>query len=94
MSYIDVMNVVQFVANAVRRPSIFRAGTCILYVPSRHLLVPVVCMRTGSRGPSLLADPEREPFQYEIQQQALHHLMPGVQSTTEEKIQGHAQQKV
>ncbi|CAI8009112.1 hypothetical protein GBAR_LOCUS6174 [Geodia barretti] len=40
-----------------------------------------------SSGPSLLADPEREPFQYEIQQQALHYLMPGAQSTPEEKIQ-------
>lgn len=45
----------------------------------------------GSSGPSLLADPDREPFQYEIQQQALHHLMPGVQTTTEEKIQGTTQ---
>ena len=52
-------------------------------------LSPSHVARAASSGSAaLLADPEREPFQYEIQQQVLHCLMTGVQSTTEEKTQG------
>ena len=53
-----------------------------------HKLISWFHIHAGSSGQSLLADPEREPFHYEIQQQALHYLMPGVQSTIEEKIHG------
>ena len=79
------MNVVKKVANTVRRPAVFQAGM-ILFT---HKIVSQFHIHAaGSSGQSLLADPEREPFHYEIQQQALHYLMPGVQSTIEEKIQG------
>ena len=80
------MNVVKKVANTVRRPAIFRAGITILSVVFTYYCE--YSLPAGSGGPPLLADPEREPFLYEIQQQALHYLLPGVQSTTEEKIQG------
>lgn len=52
------------------------------------LLYSVTCVHADSGQTSLLIDPAREPFLYEIQQQALHYLMPGAQSTMEEKMQG------
>ena len=82
------MNVVKKVANSVRRPAVFRAGKSVT-VHSLRSLYYGVCVHADSGQASLLIDPAREPFLYEIQQQALHYLMPGAQSTTEEKMQGY-----
>ena len=82
------MNVVKKVANSVRRPAVFRAGKSVT-IHSLRSLYSVACVHAESGQASLLIDPAREPFLYEIQQQALHYLMPGAQSTTEEKMQGY-----
>jgi len=47
------------------------------------------CKHAGSAVTlPLIADPETEPYKYEIQRLAIYNLIPGSTATTDDKMQG------
>lgn len=47
------------------------------------------CKHAGSAvALPLIADPETEPYKYEIQRLAIYNLIPGSTATTDDKMQG------
>ena len=83
-----IMNVVRLVADTVRRQtSIFRHG--MTYYPASVLIVVYYMFPSASTtAQPLIADPETEPYKYQIQRLAIYNLSPGTNTTTDEKIHG------